>query len=126
MGQHAFCHIEGAADVADKDIVPHLQGNFVHPAVLQAHVGRVVDQNVNAPVGADGVLHQLLNAFGNGNIHGVEAGLAALCGNGVHNALAPFCPAAAYNHLSALRSIEPGDAHPDAAGGTGNNGYLVL
>ncbi len=126
MGQHAFGHIEGAPNVADENIVPHLQRDFVYSAVFQPDVGGVINQNVDAPIGSYGVFHKFFNAGRHSDIHGVEAGFAPFRRDGVYDGLALFRPASAYDYLGPFRGVKSGDAYADAAGGAGDDRYFVL
>ena len=126
MGQSALGGVEGAADVAGEDVVPHLQCQLVHPAILQTHIGRIVHQDVQLAVLLHRVGEELVNALGHGDVHEVVGCLAACGCDAVHHGLALGFPTAADDDLCALSGKQSGDADADPAGGACDNGYFSV
>ena len=107
------------------DGIEHLEGELVDTAVLERHVGGVVDQDVDLAELLGGVCHQGLDAFGLGDVHVMVGRLAALSDDLVDDFLAAGLAAAADDNLRAFLGVHLGDADADAAGGAGDDCNLT-
>ena len=69
IGQNTLGGIEGAAQVALKNRIPHFQCQLIHTAVFQADIGCIIHQNINLSVLLCGIGKQPVNALHRSDIH---------------------------------------------------------
>ena len=119
-------HMEGAGEIDGDDGVPLVDGEFVHRRhMLNA---RIVDDDVGGAERRPGGLHQAGDFIRSGHVGAVVADAdTALIGETGARRLDVGLVAEAVEHdVVPVRGQRPGNAQPDAAGRSGDDGGLVV